>query len=242
MPTSPVLALHRRNRIDQLDAVPTGSWVEIDLDLYENEVYLTHDPTGSNPRDLSPPVDRLEAYLASALEKGVAGFILDCKRENVEKFVQPILGRHHITNYFYLNEMEIQADIFLEKNDAHHNGIRIWKYRSAEDVIRYAHDMKSGGFAAPTWSWIDCWQHGLLQNINNAYLPINKSQAAALQDANVKLCICSPELYVHQYGKNYSIKELVILENGVRAYRKKLEAQAIQPDMICTKFAGWWGI
>lgn len=239
---APVLVVHRRNRIDQLAILPKGCWIEIDLDIYSGRIYLNHDPLTQAPESLSPEPDLFDAFLPRALEAGVAGFVLDCKRENVEKLARPLLEKHGVSDYFYLNEMEVQADIFISQNAAHRTGVRVWKYRGASDVLRYAADMKAMGQCPPAWVWVDCWQQGLLQDTQNAHLPVNGEDASRLQKLGVRLCVCSPELYVHSYVRDYDVKELELMQAGVAAYRTRLAGEGINPDAICTKFPRWWGL
>lgn len=236
----PLLVIHRRNRIEELAGLPRGCWVEIDIEIHEGTPYLIHDPLTAPPAQTNPVPDKLAAYIPAALKAGVAGFIVDCKRENAEQFVKPLLAQNKVTDFYFLNEMEVQADIFQEQNATHQNGIRVWKYRNADDVIRIAEDMKKAGQAAPQWVWVDCWQRGLLQDIARAYRPVSGAQAQKLQALGVKLCICSPELYVHRYGADYSADELTVFYQGVLRYRQELEREGVNGDAVCTKFPWLW--
>ncbi len=235
MPT-PLLVVHRRNRIDQLKNLPKGCWVELDIEPHEGTLYLSHD----HLKNLSGKPDRFADYLPQALAAGVAGFVIDCKREAVEKTIEPLLAQHGVRDYFYLNEMEVQADIYQSQNPAHSTGMRIWKYRGAGDVIRMVRDMKKTGGAAPQWIWVDCWQRGLLEDIHAANVPLNAQEARELQGLGVKLCICSPELYVHKYDTDYAADVLAAFHAGTRSYKKKLAEAGIMGDSICTKFPDVW--
>lgn len=235
-----ILIIHRRNRVDQLAGLPKGCWIEIDIEIHEGAAYLCHDPLVENPANTRPSPHSLDAFIPEALKQGVAGFILDCKRENAEKFTNPILKRHNVTNYFYLNEMEVQADILQLQDSTHQSGLRIWKYRSADDAIKLCEDMNEAKQTAPQWIWVDCWHRGLLQNITRAFLPLTREKAEKLQSLGVKLCICSPELYTHQYNTNYTPEELADFYNGIINYRHKIENEGINCDAICTKFPWLW--
>lgn len=236
----PILVIHRRNRIEELAGLPRGSWVEIDVEIHEGAAYLMHDPLRDHPSKTKPVPDKMESYVPAALKAGVAGFVVDCKRENAEKFVKPILALNKVTNFFFLNEMEVQADIFQEQNGTHQSGIRVWKYRNADDVIRITEDTKKARQSAPQWVWVDCWQRGLLQDINKAFRPMTGEQAKKLQALAVKLCVCSPELYAHKYGADYSASELTVFYQGVIRYREELAREGIHGDAICTKFPWLW--
>lgn len=232
----PLIVVHRRNEIAQLDVLPQGCWIEIDVEIFKDKAYLTHDPiTG---KDALP--DLLEDFVPKALENGVAGFVVDCKREAAEKWVKPIFEKHDVTNYFYLNEMEVQADIFQSLDPTHNSGIRIWKYHSAPDIIRMAKDIKAEGGAFPKWVWYDCWQRGLLGDIMQAYMPTTGEEACELQAEGVQLCVCSPELYVHVYNTDYTEDQLNAFYKGTITYRKKLIDAGITPDAVCTKFPHLW--
>ncbi|MGE3624198.1 MAG: hypothetical protein AB7H77_10070 [Bdellovibrionales bacterium] len=221
---------HRRNRIEPLRNLPKGSWIEIDIDLCEGMPFVSHDPVVHADKPM-----RLEEFLPQALVLGIGGFIFDCKREGAAATVQPLIDRHNITDYFYLNEMEIQADMSLAKDSRHRSALRIWQYRSAADVIRYA------AAATPGWAWIDSWQRGLEQDIGKAFIPLSGEEARRLKQDGVKLCLCSPELYAHTYDRIYAPEELEALQGGVIAWRDKVRQSGIQADAVCTKFAEVWG-
>lgn len=232
----PLIVVHRRNKIEQLKGLPQGCWIEIDIEIYEGKAYLTHDSISS--QDALP--DRLDEFVPEALKNGVAGFVVDCKRECAEKIVRPILDQQGVKNYFYLNEMEVQADIFQFLDPEHRSGIRVWKYRGAQDIIRMAEEMTAIGGAFPKWIWLDCWQRGLLDDIMKAYLPMTSQEAQKLQSLGVKLCICSPELYVHKYDTLYDKPTLAGFYRGTLAFRQKLLDEGIEGDSICTKFPRLW--
>lgn len=240
MTKEPIFAIHRRNRIDQISSIPKGCWVEIDVEIYDGQAWMTHDPLSMPPSQIRPVLSKLEEYVPIALSHGIAGFVVDCKRENAERFVRPILEKYDVSSYFYLNEMEVQADIFQELNRTHSTGIRVWKYRNAEDVVRLAQDMEKIGQASPQWVWFDCWQRGLLDDIDKAYVPMTGDQARALQRLGVKLCICSPELYVHKYDTVYDSNALAAFYRGTVAYRAALAKQGIVGDLYCSKFPDLW--
>src|SRR5262249_39930687 len=102
----PIVIIHRRNSVESLASLPRDAWIELDIDLLDGVPVLTHDPI--KPDD---EPEALAKFLPRALRRGAAGFVFDCKRENAEEFIKPLLSEHDITNYFYLNEMEVQGDI-----------------------------------------------------------------------------------------------------------------------------------
>lgn len=232
----PLVIIHRRNGIETLSGLPPGAWIEIDIDLLNGEPVLSHDPVLST----LPAPSRLIDFLPQALRRGVAGFILDCKREGAEYAIEPLLAEHNLVNYFYINEMEVQGDMCLAREPMHKTAVRIWQYRGARDLIRYAEDMKKATQNGPCWAWIDGWQRGLLKDMDKVLIPITQIDARALQKLDVKLCLCSPELYVHDYRKKYKAAELEEMYRGVVNYRKKLLHVGIQVDAVCTKFPWLW--
>jgi len=234
--TAPITILHRRNKVEMLSALPSGAWVEIDIDLLNGVPVLTHDPIKST----SAAPERLADYLPQAIRRGVAGFVLDCKRENAERPVEAILAEHKIVDYFYINEMEIQGDMRLARERMHKTAIRIWQYRGARDLLRYVEDTRKAKENGPNWAWVDCWQRGLSEGIGRAFIPLTQTDAHALQRLEVKLCICSPELYAHRYDVTYKAGELEEIYRGVVNYRKKLMHVGIQPEAACTKFPWLW--
>jgi len=233
--SAPILIIHRRNRTMQLNGLPRHCWVEIDIDLLEGVPCLSHDPV---TREMS--AEKLTEFLPRALERGIEGFVFDCKRENAEAAVHPLIEQHKIANYFYLNEMDVQADILMAKDASHRSAARIWQYRGARDVIRYVEDMKKDKQSRPAWAWIDCWQRGLPENMAQAAVPINQADARALQQIGVRLCVCSPELYAHSYDKKYEMAELEKIYSGIVRYRHRLLQTGVHFDAVCTKFPWLW--
>jgi hypothetical protein len=232
--SQPIIIVHRRNRTEQLTNLPAGCWVEVDVDFHDDQPVLSHDPVGPNGAEL------LDTFILRAILRGVAGFIFDCKRENIELLIKPLLAAHNVANYFFLNEMEIQGDIFLERESGHRTAVRIWKYHGAAGLIRYAADMKAARQNYPQWAWIDCWQRGLPLDIKKAFVPVSKADVKSLNDAGIKLCLCSPELYAHSYDKTYAKDEMQALYRGVVNYRKTLADGGITIDAVCTKFPKLW--
>jgi hypothetical protein len=231
--SAPVIILHRRNRSDMLADLPQDAWIEVDLDLRDGAPCLSHDAALRN-------AERLEDFLPQALKCGVKGFLFDCKREGVERTVQPLLVKHNITDYFYLNEMEIEADRFHAASRDHRSALRIWQYRGAADIIRYAEETRARGEKYPQWAWIDCWHRELRDNIGKAVVPLVRDEADKLHRAGISLCICSPELYVHDYDKTYKPGELQKIYRGIVQLRRKLTEEGIREDAVCTKFAKLW--
>lgn len=257
----PVLAAHRRNDPRSLAGLPRGCWTEIDLDVHRGKVVLTHDPMDGVQADAidaaisdlkagrvpssRPGADRpafLEEFLVEAGKAAVAGLILDCKRENVEKLAKPILAASWRGKRFWLNEMEIQAEIFLEADSSHGACMRVWGGRGAQDVIDEARRAASQGRAGPSWIWMDCWSRGLTEDIQKARIPLAAREAGELRALGVGICVCSPELYVHRYGVDYSEAEIEGFRAGVESYRAAMEQEGMRVDMICTKFPKWWGL
>jgi hypothetical protein len=231
----PIVIIHRRNTVESLASLPNGAWIELDVDLHNGVPVLTHDPLKAD--DETEP---LAKFLPRALRRGAAGFVFDCKRENAGTFIKPLLSEHNITNYFYLNEMEVQADMFMAADRLHRTAARIWQYRGAKDLIRYAETMRSAKQNAPGWAWVDCWQRGLADDMTKAFVPLTQTEAHGLRKLEVKLCICSPELYVHDYEKKYKAAELEEIYRGTVNYRKKLLHAGVMPDAVCTKFPWLW--
>lgn len=246
-------ALHRVNDLSRLVMVRPGGWVETDLDMHRGHVIITHDPIDDATADAldaalagnddgRPRPLFLEEFLPAAAAAGVGGLILDCKRENVELAARPLLARGWTGDFFWLNEMEVQADIFSESDPGHRGCMRVWKRRGADEVISTAEDAVRDGRISPTWVWVDCWDRELRNDIERAVVPLSGREAGRLRELGVRLCICSPELYAFrpEFAKNETA--MATMRRGVRNHQTKLKAAGITADMVCTKFPEWWDL
>jgi len=233
-----IVVAHRKNKTAQLGGLVPGTWIEIDLDSVAGEIRLTHDawlPGTELP-------ETFEAVAGAALAAGVAGFVLDCKREAVEPRAKEVLARLGHPDHFWLNEMEVQADIYGFA-DPHHQGcLRIWEGRPARAAIDFLSRRADRGKPFPRWIWADGWTEGLAgagpAAIAAAPLPLSLAEVSELAALNVRVCLCSPELYAHSYAVSYTPAEAAAFADAVAAWRRP--AEAVGAAMVCTKFPAVW--
>ena len=155
---------HRRNTSAQLQATPKEYGVEVDIRSNQGQLIIHHDPF--------TPGEHFEDWLTH-YQHGT--LILNVKEEGLESRLIELMRRHHISDYFFLD----QSFPFLIKWShlgERHCAVRISEYESIETALSLAGKID--------WVWVDCFTH----------FPLTGNDAKHLQDIGFKLCIVSPEL------------------------------------------------
>ena len=234
--SAPLVILHRRNRIELLSALPSGAWIEIDIDLVDGEPVLTHDPV--TPNATAP--SQLADFLPQALRRGVSGFVFDCKREDAEYAVEPFLAAN-IDRQLFLYQRDGNsgryvsgADSGAQNRDAH---LAISRRARCDPLCRRYEKSQTKRPRLGLGRLLAARSAGRYRTRRCA---VTQTDARNLQKLGVKLCLCSPELYVHDYRKKYKASELEDIYRGVVHYRKNLMQVGIQVDAACTKFPWLW--
>ena len=189
---------HRRNLISELDATPREHGVEIDIRSYGKELVLHHDPF--------EPGEKFEEWLKHYAH-GL--LILNVKEEGLETAVLALLKRHSIESFFFLD----QSFPFINKvgrGGERRCAVRVSEYEEPSTALKMAKWID--------WVWIDCFTK----------FPLTREQAKELKQANLKLCLVSPELQ----GRT-SVAEISELTDQVRSFD-------IEWDAVCTKRADLW--
>ena len=119
------------------------------------------------------------------------------------------MAQHDLTDYFFLD----QSFPFLVKtaNEGEPRcAVRVSEFESVETALSLAGKIE--------WVWVDCFTR----------FPLDTGQARALQNADFKLCVVSPELQ----GRRDP--------NEVTQLRAHLEKLSIQAQAVCTKTPELW--
>jgi hypothetical protein len=158
------LIAHRRNTINELNALPTRYGVEVDIRSYDKRLIIHHDPFIDG--------EYFEDWIA-AYQHGT--LILNVKEEGLEGRLINLMQSHGIEDYFFLD----QSFPFLvkwAKVGEHRCAIRVSEFEAIETALALAGKVD--------WVWVDCFN----------YFPLSHEDAQRLKNAGFKLCLVSPEL------------------------------------------------
>jgi hypothetical protein len=160
-----IFCSHRVNTIKQLKQIPTNFGIEIDVNIYQDNLVLKHDPFGTG--------DLLKNFLNFFNHNFL---IINVKIEGIEKNILNYLNKRKIKNFFFLDSSF--PNIFkLSKKLTKKFALRISDFESVETAYKMKNKIE--------WIWIDCFN-----NYNISVKEIKK-----LQKLKYKLCLVSPELH-----------------------------------------------
>jgi hypothetical protein len=169
MPSTPHLIAHRVNTLADLQALPNGVGLEIDIRDHGDQLVLQHDPFKG---DTGEP---LEPFLAAYHHGAHGTLILNIKSERVELRVLELLRRFGIEDYFFLDS-SIPLMVLLSRQGEDRMAVRLSEVEPPGLALAFAGKAR--------WVWIDCFEG----------LPINGPTARQLKEAGFRLCLVSPEL------------------------------------------------
>lgn len=175
---------HRINTTTQLSTIDTKYGVELDLRDYGDQLVLEHDPfTGGQLFE-----DYLKEYKHS-------GIILNIKSERVEEKVLELLKKYNVTNYFFLDSSFPMIYQLNKKYDEQNIAIRFSEFEPIEAVLKVSNMVK--------WVWIDCFTN----------FPLTPETYKQIKEADLKICLVSPELQGHSIDMIIEIKEEIKKNN-----------------------------
>ena len=183
---------HRINTSKELLKIPKQYGIEIDIRDSNQKLFVTHDPFTEG--------EELDVFLEHFDH---AWIILNVKSERIEYKILEILKQRKIDNYFFL-DCSFPMIIDLHKNGIKNIAIRYSEFESIESVLLVKDKV--------SWIWVDCFTK----------LPLDKDIYNIFKNANLKICIVSPELQKHSI-------------NMITDFKKQLEGDNIEVDAICTK-------
>ena len=192
------LIAHRRNTLDELLATPTDYGVEVDIRSFGKRLVIHHDPFVEG-EDLVTWIDH---YRHGTL-------ILNVKEEGLEQCLLRLMAERGIEDFFFLD----QSFPFLVKT------ARQGERRCAVRVSEFEHIDTALALAGKIdWVWVDCFTR----------FPLSAEDAVRLRDADLKLCLVSPELQ-QRTG-----------DDEIPALRALLAERGITADAVCTKQPERW--
>lgn len=156
---------HRINTSAELNSLPAGVGVELDLRDRGERLILQHDPFSDG--------ENFEDFLSQYKDRGT--LILNIKSERIELKVSELLIKYNVKKYFYLDSSFPMIKLLSQKGEKN-IAVRFSEYEGLDTVM----NMKG----KIDWVWVDCFTR----------LPIDKMTYNNLKDAGFRLCLVSPEL------------------------------------------------
>ncbi|MFA6985467.1 MAG: phosphatidylinositol-specific phospholipase C/glycerophosphodiester phosphodiesterase family protein [Arenimonas sp.] len=193
-----IVIRHRRNSGQQLRDTAPELGVEVDIRSNGNDLILHHDPFVDG--------ERFEDWLAHFRHRTL---ILNVKEEGLEDRLIALMQAHGISDYFFLD----QSFPFLVRTANRGESrcaVRVSEFESIDTALSLAGRID--------WVWVDCFTR----------FPLDRAQAARLQQAGFKLCLVSPELQ----GRSAT--------EEIPALRALLQREGIVADAVCTKEPVLW--
>jgi hypothetical protein len=134
---APRIYAHRINTIAQLETLPPGIGLELDLRSDGDRVIVTHDPFTTGPT--------IDEYFPRI---GARACIFDVKCEGIEEAVIRTATRYGVTDFFMLN-LTAPAAWKLARSGEHRHAVRYSEVEPLEHVLAWK------GLAQ--WVWVDCF-------------------------------------------------------------------------------------
>lgn len=156
---------HRINRFEELENVPDGCGVELDLrDDLDGSIYIEHNPF--------TPGQHFEEYLKH-YNKGL--MILNIKSERIEEPVLELIKKYGVTSYFFLDS-SFPMIYLLSQKGITQTALRFSEFEGLDTAVKMAGRCE--------WIWVDCFTK----------MPLDRESYELIKSCNYKICIVSPEL------------------------------------------------
>lgn len=193
-----IIVRHRRNTAQQLQETPQQWGVELDIRSHGDALIIHHDAFAEG--------ERFEDWLAHYRHRLV---ILNVKEEGLEERLIALMRAHDVDDYFFLD----QSFPFLVRTadrGERRCAVRVSEFESVDTALTLAGKVD--------WVWVDCFTR----------FPLDRTQAARLQEAGFRLCLVSPELQGRPAAEE------------IPALRALLAREGIVADAVCTKEPELW--
>ncbi len=189
---------HRRNTIDQLKATDISFGVEVDVRSIGSDLIIHHDPFVAGELF----VEWIEYFQHQML-------ILNVKEEGLEERLLEIMRSKKIENFFFLDQ-SFPFIVRTAQQGERRCAVRVSEYESIETALSIAHLVD--------WVWVDCFTR----------FPLSRKDADRLHEAELKLCLVSPELLGRSQAKEITDLQQLLHQSG------------IEIDAVCTKKPELW--
>ncbi len=160
-----IICFHRINTIKELNKIPHNYGVEVDINIFNYNLCLSHDP-GKKGLEL-------KNFLKYFKHKFI---IFNVKSEGLEKKIFSEIKKFKIKNFFFLDSSFpyiYKLSKVLTKNFA----IRVSDFENINTALNMKNKVK--------WIWLDCFKNYTfsIKNLKD------------LKKYNFKLCLVSPDLH-----------------------------------------------
>jgi hypothetical protein len=159
---------HRVNTVEELQAVPPDSGVEIDLRSNGGHIIVAHDVFAAGPR--------FETWLSSFHH---AFLVLNLKEEGLEDEVRTILASRGVKSWAFLDQSFPYLVRSLERNETNVM-VRVSEFESPTAVLKL--------FPRPKWVWLDSF---------TGKWPSYRT-VGSLKRAGFSIMVASPELHARK--------------------------------------------
>ena len=131
---------HRVNTIKELNLLPQQYGAEVDVRSNEKELVVGHDPFS----------DKNTPFTEWILHYKHKGLIVNVKEEGLESYIESVLEKHDINDYFYLDQSFPQV-YKMSKAGNRHCSLRISEFEKLQTVIAMHNRIE--------WVWVDYFNH-----------------------------------------------------------------------------------
>ena len=155
---------HRINTIAELNQLPEGVGVELDLRDSGKRLIVTHDPFSDG--------EDFETYLQHTQNRFM---LLNIKSERIENRALELLKTYQKSHFFFLDS-SFPMMVQLSNQGENRLAIRFSEFESIETVVAMKNQVE--------WVWIDCFSKS----------PLTPEIVVQLKQTKLKLCLVSPDL------------------------------------------------
>jgi hypothetical protein len=159
-----IIIKHRINTLTELEKIDFKFGVEVDIRSYNNELVLNHEPMS--------PGDTFKEWIKKFKH---AFLIINIKEEGLEPYIQEIIEKEKINNYFLLDQ-SFPYLVKFSKIFHQNTAIRLSEFESIDTSILSS--------TLSNWIWVDCFSK----------FTLDQQQIEHLSKVGYKICIVSPEL------------------------------------------------
>lgn len=188
-----MIITHRINTLEELKCLGPDEPIEFDVRDSNGKCIVQHDA-------FQEGID-FEEFLHAV---GNRFLIVNVKAEGIETKVLSLLKLFGCNDFFLL-DCSFPKIVELCKQGENRIAVRYSEYESIHTVLLLANKVK--------WVWVDCF----------SFLCLSKNDVEKFHQANMKVCLVSPDLQKRPHEVNDYIKELL--------------SKDIKIDAVCTKRA-----
>ncbi len=180
---------HRKNKVEELKAIPKNHGCEIDLRSDVQRIGKMH--VSHNPWEIG---DDFDQWIDEFHRCSVQGpLILNTKEDGLEELLFQAMKKHSISEFLFLDTAFPTLVRYLQQGLGAHFMLRISSFEQYQNMDLFAGRIE--------WLWLDCFQRK----------PLDLQMVLSLKKMGFKLCLVSPELQggqVEEFESFLSLAEI----------------------------------